>query len=227
VVCGRGARSQHPRLSSRRPDPRPGAAGPPRKIPEPPSPIDPLANRGPSTARPRSAGLGRRGSGTSTNALAATGRGGDEVVGWPEPEPAIAAEDPRRSRGSGRSPRVRHASKSRGAWIDPRRSSRPAAPGDTPDPGGNGCRARPRRKRHCHPLSGPAARQPRGRQARSEARRKSSSRPAARRRSCSARRRLRSRIEVGVTSTSSSSEMNSMADSRVICRAGVSRSDSS
>ena len=49
-------------------------------------------------------------------------------------------------------------------------------------------------------------------------------RAAARARTAS---RLRRRIEVGVTSTSSSTEMNSMADSRVIGRAGVSRSDSS
>ena len=62
---------------------------------------------------------------------------------------------------------------------------------------------------------------------RSAARRRSSAWPAARRRSCWASARLRSRIDCGVTSTSSSAAMNSSAVSRVIGRAGVSRSDSS
>src|SRR5690242_18542415 len=50
---------------------------------------------------------------------------------------------------------------------------------------------------------------------------------AARRRSLKSRRRFRSRIAFGVTSTSSSSPIHAIASSRLICTGGVSRTASS
>ena len=58
-------------------------------------------------------------------------------------------------------------------------------------------------------------------------RRRSASRPFSRRRSWSDSARLRSRMDFGVTSTSSSAAIISMADSSVMGGGGVRRSDSS